>query len=873
MAEKLQVVASVSIDSTKAKKGIDDLKNALESAKKAQADMVAQFGEGSKEAEEAAKAVNEIEQSYIKMKEASQGSDAPIKSLKQQLKEANNELISATEKFGATSKEAAVAAKKVAELKDSIGDAKTLSDAFNPDAKFKGLANAIQGAAGAFSALQGAQALFGGKSKELEETLVKVNAAMALSQGLNSVLESVDAFKALGSQIKNAALFQQVYAVATKAATAVSAAFGIAVEGTSLAFKVLRGAIITTGIGALVIGIGLLVNKIMEWTDSTKDQEKAEKTLGDAMERNQKILDDELKSIDYVSKARILRAKIAGKTEAEITEIEKNADKDRIEAKRKKFEEDQKIADNAAKNDKISVEKKQELDKASLKSQQEYFDALSESDLKELERQASVADKQREQQKQNNEKSKQAREKNREEEKRLKAVRDAFDLESEKLANQNLLNQISEGFEKQKLVIRQGYNEQIKEVDDLLKKGEITQKESNDRKLLLSQKLNADLLNVEKEGSKKRQQFLEDINKQTEKAIQNARLTAIEEGFTKQQILLEQRYQDEIDAVIKQNDALNEQYKKDKENLDILFKNKQISEEEYNKQSKTLKDNLTTDEAAINKLRLANEQAYQAERDKLIQDNNKKTELDNFNKATKELEDVVNADNLMFSAKKKALDDEQKLLDDARAKGTITEEQYTERSKKLAAARIAVGKAEVENRKTQLQAITGLLNGFADLVGKQTKAGKAAAIAGLIIDQGQRVAEIITSTQAAVAKDVAASPLTGGLPWAALHIAQGALGVATSVKAVKKGISDIKSAGEGGGESSGGGGSLGASDVGAAPAPVPPLPPQATTTALPQEQINQLVGANAAVKAYVVESDVTNGQERITRLNRAARIS
>jgi len=155
-----------------------------------------------------------------------------VGSIKSQLKQANAELIEMRDKFGDTSVEAVNAAKKVANLKDSIGDAKAMTDAFNPDAKFKAFGSALQGVAGGFSALQGAQALFGSESKDLEKTLVKVQSAMALSQGLNSVLEARDSFKNLGAVVRD---------VGTKA------------------FGSLRSAIISTGIGALVIAVGLLV--------------------------------------------------------------------------------------------------------------------------------------------------------------------------------------------------------------------------------------------------------------------------------------------------------------------------------------------------------------------------------------------------------------------------------------------------------------------------------------------------------------------------------------------------------------------------------------------------------------------------------------
>ena len=76
--------------------------------------------------------------------------------LKQQLKQAQLEVQTLADKFGATSAQAVEAAKRAAELKDKIGDAKSLTDAFNPDAKFKALSGSLTGVAGGFSVVTGA---------------------------------------------------------------------------------------------------------------------------------------------------------------------------------------------------------------------------------------------------------------------------------------------------------------------------------------------------------------------------------------------------------------------------------------------------------------------------------------------------------------------------------------------------------------------------------------------------------------------------------------------------------------------------------------------------------------------------------------------
>jgi len=136
--------------------------------------------------------------------------DQAVGSLKSQLREAQAEVATLSDKFGATSQEAINAAKRAGELKDKIGDAKALTDAFNPDAKFKALSASLSGVAGGFAAVQGGMALFGSQSEDVEKTLLKVQSAMALSQGLQSIGESVDSFKQLGAVVKSYAIVQKV---------------------------------------------------------------------------------------------------------------------------------------------------------------------------------------------------------------------------------------------------------------------------------------------------------------------------------------------------------------------------------------------------------------------------------------------------------------------------------------------------------------------------------------------------------------------------------------------------------------------------------------------------------------------------------------
>jgi hypothetical protein len=195
---------------------------------------------------------SQAENSVNKFGDAIENTEKSITSLKGQLRQAQAEVAVLSDKFGATSKEAVNAAKKAAELTDRIGDAKALTDAFNPDAKFKALSGALSGVAGGFSAVTGVMGTLGGESKEVEQAILKVQSAMAISSGLQAVGESVDQFKILTTVIKNTSLAQQALTIYQTAYNYVNAA-------TTTGLKLLRGALISTGIGALVVAVGMLI--------------------------------------------------------------------------------------------------------------------------------------------------------------------------------------------------------------------------------------------------------------------------------------------------------------------------------------------------------------------------------------------------------------------------------------------------------------------------------------------------------------------------------------------------------------------------------------------------------------------------------------
>jgi len=195
-------------------------------------------------------------------------------SLKSQLREAQAEVAKLSEQFGVTSKEAANAAKRAAELKDQIEDAKALTDAFNPDAKFKALSSSLGGVASGFAAYQGALGLIGVESKEVEAQLLKVQSAMALAEGLQSLGGLKDSMIALASVVKNQVV---------------------------TAFATLKGALMATGIGLVIAAIGTAIYLMDQYNDEIEDNIQKQKRLN---EENKKYAEELGKVADARQKDR-----------------------------------------------------------------------------------------------------------------------------------------------------------------------------------------------------------------------------------------------------------------------------------------------------------------------------------------------------------------------------------------------------------------------------------------------------------------------------------------------------------------------------------------------------------------------------------------
>jgi len=187
-----------------------------------------------------------------------------VKSIKTELREAKAEAIEMARKFGETSTQAQDAAKKVAKLRDEVEDLGIRIKGVNPD-KFARIASLGQGVAQGFVAAQGAMALFGSESEDLNKTMIKLQGAIAFSQGLQGLKDLQLAFGGLGKSAMQA-------------------------------FKAIAAGISSTGIGLIIVGLGAAIAALIYyWDDLTSTVEDNSKELqrnADFMAANKKAMDD-----------------------------------------------------------------------------------------------------------------------------------------------------------------------------------------------------------------------------------------------------------------------------------------------------------------------------------------------------------------------------------------------------------------------------------------------------------------------------------------------------------------------------------------------------------------------------------------------------
>lgn len=277
-------------------------------------------------------------------------------SFRTQLRNSREEIIKLFQSGKVTTSQIYEMARGAGDLKDSMGDAQQAinvlsSDTFKLDVALQGLQ---VGAAG-FQVMTGAAALFGAESEELQKVLVRLNAVMAITNGLKQIQDGLQKQTALSLGLNIAA--QKTY--------------NFVVGQSTGALRSFRIALAATGLGLLVLVLAEVVNNweslskaIFGATKKTEDYADAQERLKQIEEDRQKLQDAELKYLKArgASEREILNLQLKN-AEGELSTLEKkiqlernlagfynnnpfnpNRIKERIEAQKRAAEVDKKYA-------------------------------------------------------------------------------------------------------------------------------------------------------------------------------------------------------------------------------------------------------------------------------------------------------------------------------------------------------------------------------------------------------------------------------------------------------------------------------------------------------------------------------------------------
>lgn len=279
----------------------NNLKDLATAVKSMSGTFQAEFKDGVTEALKAAGV--SIEQ----FEAAMEGTEESAVSLKSQLRQMVAALAQMKVEGKDNTEEYRALAQQAGELRDTLADVNQEVRNLGSDTDtLDGLIGVAQGIAGGFAVAQGAAALFGDESEELQKTLLRVNAAMAILQGLQQI-QVVFQRESAAAQLANT--------IATRAQTAAQVAYNFVVGTSTGLLKAFRIALAATGVGLLVIGLIALVKALKDTDTSLEDANKE-------LERQKDLIDGLNDAIDQRVSLEEARAKAAGAAESELIRIQ-----------------------------------------------------------------------------------------------------------------------------------------------------------------------------------------------------------------------------------------------------------------------------------------------------------------------------------------------------------------------------------------------------------------------------------------------------------------------------------------------------------------------------------------------------------------------
>ena len=174
------------------------------------------------------------------------------------------------------------AIKRAAQLTDEMGKLRAETNNLANDGKnLQGAMQLSQGVLGGYQAFAGVTAMLGVENEQLMQTMVKLQAVQQVSMGIESARKSLEEGQAARLLLMN--IRTKALTIGTTAYAGAQSLLNAAIGKGSKAMRVFRGALVATGIGALVVGIGMLIANFDKVVDIVQNARKRFNELGEGV--------------------------------------------------------------------------------------------------------------------------------------------------------------------------------------------------------------------------------------------------------------------------------------------------------------------------------------------------------------------------------------------------------------------------------------------------------------------------------------------------------------------------------------------------------------------------------------------------------------
>jgi hypothetical protein len=237
-------------------------------------------------------------------------------------------------------------------IKDAMADAGAeIKNAGSDTRTFDNLIGSAQAVAGGFAVAQGAVALFGEENKDLEKTMLKVNAAIAITQGLQSISSALEKEGALSLLATNIQL--KVKNAQKVIETGLESQSIIVRGGAIVAQKALNAAMAANPIGIVVVALAGLIGLLATYGRSAAAARQQTANLNVALGQGAKNFEEQQENIRVSGENLVNELENQGAVESKIAARRLETDKQLAESRKKRLDE---LLELQAKNTEADLE-------------------------------------------------------------------------------------------------------------------------------------------------------------------------------------------------------------------------------------------------------------------------------------------------------------------------------------------------------------------------------------------------------------------------------------------------------------------------------------------------------------------------------------